>query len=55
MAEQAGGKFVVKAKVEAGGSGTFGKRQSGGGASGANGSSVTGWLAKTFNVRRNKE
>jgi hypothetical protein len=42
MAERAGLSFEVKAKVEAGG----------GGASGAKGGSVAGWLAKTFNVRR---
>lgn len=54
-AERAGGSFIVKARVEAGGGSAFGKRQSGGGASGANGGSVAGWLAKTFNVRRNKE
>ena len=51
MAERAGGSFEVKAKVETGG-GTFGKRQSGDRASGAKGS-LTGWLAKTFNVRGN--
>ena len=51
MAERAGLDFEVKAKAEAGG-GTFGKRQSGDRASGAKGS-LTGWLAKTFNVRGN--
>jgi hypothetical protein len=55
MAERAGGRFVVKAKVEAAGGGAFGKRQSGDGASGAKGGSVAGWLPKIFNVRRNKE
>jgi hypothetical protein len=55
MAERAGGSFEVKARVEAGGGGAFGERQSGDGASGAKGGSVAGWLAKTFNVRRNKE
>jgi hypothetical protein len=40
MAERAGLSFEVKAKVEAGG----------GGASGAKGGSVAGWLAKTFNA-----
>jgi hypothetical protein len=54
MAERVGGSFEVKAKAEASG-GAFGKRQSGGGASGANGGSVAGWLAKTFNRRRDKE
>ena len=54
MAERVGGSFEVKAKAGAGG-GTFGKRQSGDGASGAKGSAVAGWLAKTFNVRRDKE
>ena len=52
MAERVGGSFEVKAKVEAGSGGAFGKRQSGDGASGAKGGSVAGWLAKTFNVRR---
>jgi len=51
MAERAGGSFEVKAKVEAGG-GAFGERQGG---DGAKGGSVVGWLAKTFNVQRNKE
>jgi hypothetical protein len=51
MAERARLDFEVKAKAEAGG-GTFGKRQSGDRASGAKGS-LTGWLAKTFNVRGN--
>jgi len=51
MALRAGGSFEVKAKVEAGGGGAFGERQSGDGASGAKGGSVAGWLAKTFNVR----
>jgi len=55
MAERAGGSFEVKAKVEAGGGGGFGKRQSSDGASGAKSGSMAGWLAKTFNVRRNKE
>jgi hypothetical protein len=54
MAEQVGGSFGVKAKVDAGGGGTFGKRQSRDGASGAKGSSVSGWLAKTFNLRGDK-
>ncbi len=51
MAERVGGSFEVKAAVEAGG-GAFGKRQSG---DGAKGGAVAGWLAKTFNLRRNKE
>jgi hypothetical protein len=55
LAERAGGRFEVKAKVEAGGRGAFGKRQSGDGASGAKGGSVAGWIAKTFNVRGIKE
>ena len=55
MAERVGGSFEVKARVEAGGGGAFGKRQSGDGASGAKGGSVPGWIAKTFNLRRNKE
>ena len=55
MAERGGGKFIVKAKGEAEGSGTFGKRQSGDGDSGAKGGSVAGWLAKAFKVRRDKE
>jgi hypothetical protein len=55
MAERAGGSLEVKAKVEAGGGGAFGERQSGDGASDAKGGSVAGWLSKTFNVRRNKE
>jgi hypothetical protein len=54
MAERVGGRLVVKGTVEAGG-GAFGEPQSGDGASGAKGGSVAGWLAKTFNVRRNKE
>jgi hypothetical protein len=54
-AERAGGNFIVKAKVEASGGGTFGKRQTGAGASAAKGGSTAGWLAKTFNVRRDKE
>ena len=49
MAERVGGSFEVKAKVDAGGA--FGKRQSGGGASGAK----AGWLAKVFNGRRDHE
>ena len=52
MAERVGGNFIVKADVEAGGGG-FGKRQSGDGAS--KGGSVAGWIAKTFNLRRDKE
>jgi hypothetical protein len=51
MAERAGGSLEVKATVEAGGGGAFGKRQSGDGASGTKGGSVAGWLAKTFNGR----
>jgi hypothetical protein len=51
LAERAGGSFEVKAKVETGGRGAFGKRQSGDGASGAKGGWVAGWIAKTFNVR----
>jgi hypothetical protein len=51
MAERAGWSFEVRAKVEAGGGGASGKRQSGDGASGAKGGSVAGWIAKTFNVR----
>jgi hypothetical protein len=39
MALRAGGSFEVKAKVEAGGGGAFGERQSGDGASGAKGGS----------------
>jgi hypothetical protein len=50
MAERAGLSFEVKAKV-----GAFGERQSGDGTSGAKGGSVAGWLAKVFNVRRNRE
>jgi hypothetical protein len=42
MAERVGGSFEVKAGVDAGGDG-------------AKGGSVAGWLAKTFNLRRNKE
>jgi hypothetical protein len=45
MAERVGGSFEVKAAVEAGG----------GDASGATRGSVAGWLAKTFNLGRNKE
>jgi hypothetical protein len=52
MAERAGGSLVVKARVEPDGGGTFGKRQSGGSTSGANGGTVAGWLAKTFGGRR---
>jgi hypothetical protein len=52
MAERAGGSFEVKAKVEAGGGGRFGKRQNGNGTSGAKGGAVAGWLAKAFNLRR---
>jgi hypothetical protein len=48
MAERVGGSFEVKAKVDAGG-GAFGKRQNG---DGAKGGSVSGWIAKTFNLRR---
>jgi len=55
MAERIGGRLVVKGAVEADGGGAFGKRQSGDGSSGAKGGSVTGWLAKTFGVRRNEE
>jgi hypothetical protein len=54
MAERAGGSLEVKATVAAGG-GAFGKRQSGDSASGAKGGSVAGWIAKTFNIGRNKE
>jgi hypothetical protein len=54
MAERVGGRLVVKGTVEAGG-GAFGEPQGGDGASGTKGGSVAGWLAKTFNVRRNKE
>jgi hypothetical protein len=55
MAERLGGKLVVKGTYEEDGDGAFGKRQSGDGASGAKGGSVAGWLAKTFNVGRDKE
>jgi hypothetical protein len=51
MAERAGGTFVVKAKVDADGPPVFGKRQSGHGASGAK----RGWLARTFNARRDND
>jgi hypothetical protein len=51
MAERAGGTFVVKAKVDADGPPVFGKRQSGHGASGAK----SGWLARTFNARRDND
>ena len=54
MAERAGNGFIVKAKVEAGGS-TFGKRQSGDGAAAGKSGSAAGWVAKTFGLRRNKE
>jgi hypothetical protein len=43
MAEQVGGSFEVKAKIEAGGG------------YGAKGGAVAGWLARTFNLRRDKE
>jgi hypothetical protein len=46
MAERVGGSFEVKARVDAGG--TFGKRQSGDGRSGAK----AGWLGKIFNGGR---
>ena len=56
LAERAGLSFEVKAKVDAGGGGAFGKRQRGDGASGANTSgSLAGWITKTFNVRGIKE
>jgi hypothetical protein len=55
LAERAGLSFEVTAKADAGGGGTFGKRQSGNGASSAKGGSVAGWIAKTFNVRGIKE
>jgi hypothetical protein len=55
MAERAGGSFVVKARADAAGGRPFGKRQSGDAASGANGGSTAGWLAKTFNAPTNKE
>jgi hypothetical protein len=55
MAERAGGSFEVKAKVDAGGGGTFGKRRSGASASGTKRGAVAGWLEKTFNVRRNDD
>src|SRR6185503_18920795 len=51
MAERVGGSFEVKAKADAGG-GAFGKRPSG---DDATRGAVAGWLAKTFNLRRNKE
>jgi hypothetical protein len=57
MAERIGGKLVVKAEGEAGGGGS-GERKSGakGGDKGGDKSgSVLGWLAKTFNIRRNEE
>jgi hypothetical protein len=44
MAERAGGSFIVKAKVD-----------TGDGASGAKRGPMTGWLAKIFKVRGNKE
>jgi hypothetical protein len=55
MAERVGGSFEVKAKVEPDGGRAFGKRQNGDGASAAKQGAVTGWLAKTFNLRPNKE
>ena len=51
MAERVGGTFVVKAKVDADGPPVFGKRQSSHGASGAK----RGWLARTFNARRDND
>jgi hypothetical protein len=55
MAQRAGGSFIVKANLEAEGGGTFGKRRTGDGASGAKGGSVAGWIAKAFKPRKDKE
>ena len=55
MAEQAGGTFIVKAKVDADGTPVFGKRQNGPGASGATNGSAAGWLARTFKVHRDND
>jgi hypothetical protein len=54
MAERAGGSLEVRAKIEAS-DGALAKRQSDDSASGAMNGSLRGWLAKTFNVRRNRE
>jgi hypothetical protein len=51
MAERVGGSFEVKARVDAGGGG-FGKRQTGGGASGG---SAPGWFAKVFSAPWNRK
>jgi hypothetical protein len=51
MAEEAGGTFVVKARAETGSAPVFGKRQGGPDASGTKG----GWLARTFNKRRDND